>query len=83
MLHRLGHAFIDARDIVRMMREIEVVCDLAAQASGFLVQSLVRRTCPFGPREVKIGDVYKRQRMACCAYVRRERSALPRSIREK
>jgi hypothetical protein len=56
---RVGQGVVDTGHKVGLAREVLAVGHLRAQASGHLVQSLARRTCPFRSREVEVAAFVK------------------------
>lgn len=53
MLHRFGDAFVDAREIVCMMREIELISDLGTQFARLLTKPLAGCASSLGLRQVQ------------------------------
>jgi hypothetical protein len=56
LLHRLGHAFVDTREIVCMTREIELIRDLGAQFAGRSTKPLAGGACSLGRRQIEARD---------------------------
>jgi hypothetical protein len=71
---RGGQCVVHTGDEVRLMREVEVVCDLGAQAPGRLAQPLTSGARTFGRRKIE-----SRGKKLKCHDSEKTRSAIARA----